>query len=565
MAAFVPGFRRSGPALPIASYLVAVILAVALPLLIFCALLLWQLQSSERSALERRTTRDAVSLATNVGRELDDIAVTLRLMATFTELRTGDLQAFHARTQTALRTSERDLILVDADGRQLLNTRVPFGEPLATISDPSALTLALETGRIEVSDVFFGTTSNRWVFNVILPLPEEAQAGGGAALIVTQNAASLGRLVATDGLPAQWSASLIDGSGHTIVSSGGIDPGTPADEAIASRSDFSGVVEDEQAGTIAAFARPPGWSWRAIVSGPVASAQASILTTWKLLLLGGSLLILVAIAGAAWFGARVRRSIGRIADMAERLGRGDVVAPVSTGIAEADVVAVALTNASFDRSQAEEHDRFILHELVHRTKNLLALVQAMIRQSAKHATDHADFQAALGARLEGLGRSIDLLTSDDWQGVSFRRLIETQLAVFLDAPGRLSITGSDFHLRSEAVQNMGLVFHELATNAVKYGALSMPDGRIDVACRRQAADGGSVIVLSWTESGGPRVQRPERKGFGSTIISDFIGHALGAEVALAFNPDGFGWTLTAPEDALCAPASGGHAPAKLGQ
>jgi two-component sensor histidine kinase len=566
LAVSAPAVRQSGHGLPIGLYLVASTLAVALPLLAFVALLLWQLEQSEQAALERRTVREATSLASAVGRQLNDITVTLRLLVVSPELEAGDLRAFHNRTQAALRRTSQYLILVREDGQQLLNTRVPFGTPLGKTSNLQALQTAIDSDNIGVSDVFFGATSERWVFNVTLPLPEQLRSQG-AALIMTQNASELGRLVTTDGLPPGWSATLVDGSGATIVSSENTRPGEPLPaELLAHMTKRSGIIENGKAGEIIGYARLPGWSWRAVISGPVAAAQASILSTWRLLLVGGSALLLLAIGAAYVMGMMVRNSIGQIAEMAERLGRGEVVSPVRTGIAEADLVAIALTNASFDRSQAEERTSFILHELVHRAKNLLALVQAMLRQTAKHSRSVTEFQAVASGRIEGLSRSIDLLTVDDWKGVSFRRLVETHLKTFIDAPGRLEIRGQDFLLKPEAVQNMGLVFHELATNAVKYGALSVPEGKIMVEWTDDCPEAQNPsTVLRWLEIGGPRVNPPKRKGFGSTIIEQFIAASLGAAVKVEFAPDGLQWTMTAPTGALRKPGGTGQAATRAAQ
>jgi two-component sensor histidine kinase len=213
-------------------------------------------------------------------------------------------------------------------------------------------------------------------------------------------------------------------------------------------------------------------------------------------------------------------------------------------------VAIALSNASFDRSETEDRLHLVMHELVHRTKNLLALAQAMMRQLAKQ-TDNVDaFQKAVADRLDGLARSIEVLTGAQWSGVLLRRVIDIHLANFLQSPDQLIIEGKDFLLKPEAVQNLGLTLHELATNSVKYGALSVPEGQIRIRWTDVAEGDGSMIRLSWEEMNGPPVAVPDHTGFGTTIIKNHAAAAFGGTVEVDFRPEGLLWVLTAQRSAL---------------
>lgn len=540
---------RRKPKITIGLYFALMAAAIALPILAFLGLLLVQLETSERIALERRTEREAQALATGVGRQLQDMTTTLRLLAASPELESGDMAAFHARTQLALRAGSMYMLAVAADGQQFLNTRVPYGTPLGKISNVAALQSALASGRAEVSDVFFGTVSKQWVFNVTLPL-EAGLPSGVAALIMTQNAQELGKLSATSGLPPGWSAGLIDTSGKVVVTSSDdsamvgkeLAPGLRARLGTGSGA-ISGAIGGPH--TLIGYSYLPGWSWIGLIWGPIEAAQASILTTWRLLIFGGLAMLALAVGASYVVARRLRASIESIAEMAERLGAGAIVAPAETVVVETERVAVALSEASFDRSEAEDRARFILRELAHRTKNMLTLVQAMMRQTAKQSDTVGDFQGAMTGRLEGLGRSIDLLTAEEWAGVSMRRSVESQLGTFVDREARLEIRGDDFLLKPEAIQNLGLVLHELATNAVKYGAWSAAAGRVVLDWRRE--DGAEpMLAMTWKEEGGPPVAGSERKGFGSTIIERHAMAAFRGTVELDFAVDGLRWTMVAP-------------------
>lgn len=544
-------FSRLFPTASIGAYLMALVIVVALPLLAFVGFLVLQLEGQEREGLANETAEDAQLIARSVDRELQDMATTLRLLITSPELEAGDLRAFHDRTQRSLRSNSLYVIVVDKDGQQRLNTRSPFGDPLTKMSNMPALESVLKSGITEVSSVFFGKTSNKWVFNVAMPLPD-ALSHSGSAIIMTQNADDMEKLISVEGLPAGWSAAVIDGQGQ-VVASGGADKiaaGKPFDpDTLRLMTGFKGTIEDVEGDEkqMYGYAQITGWTWKAVVWGPIASAQEGIITTFKQLVAGGVIFLTLAVLFAYTIARQLRTPIRQIADMADRIGKGEIVSPVETRITEANQVAVALSNASFDRSEAEDRIHLILHELVHRTKNILTLVQAMMRQLGRQDTTMPEFQKAISTRLQGLGKSIEALAKEQWAGLRIKRVIEIHLSTF-EAGDRLLVNGEDFMLKAEAVQNLGLVLHELATNSVKYGALSVPHGRVRITWDDIAPEDDDVpkIRLVWEESGGPLVTEPSRKGFGTTIIQRHAVAAFGGQVDVEFRPAGLVWRLVAP-------------------
>ncbi len=544
---------RFFPKASIGTYLIAMAVAVALPIFALVALLLGQLEDSQRSILKRETAQDATALARTVDRQLQDMATTLRLLSTSPELEHDDFAAFHNRTETAMRGDTLYVLAVDKAGQLLLNTRVDYGTPLGKVANLPSVESVLRSGRIEASDVFMGRTSGEWVYNVAMPV----SIGDVAALIVTQNARDLAKLVSTEGLSADWSAAILDQSGHVVASAGATNFafGQAFDPRILpSLINSSGVYEDSvvMPKALLGYAQIPGWSWKAVVWGPVATAQSSILTTWRFLIIGGIALLLVAIFGAYIVARQVRTTIRAIADMANRMGEGHIVAPIETSVIEANRVAVALSNASFDRSQTEDRLHFVMNELVHRTKNLLALAQAMIRQIARQTGSVEEFQVAVADRLEGLARSIQLLTSEQWAGASLRRVIDIHLEAFPHALQQIEVTGTDFMLKPEAVQNLGLTLHELATNSIKYGALSVTQGRVRLYWQSIQEDEHTEEMLRvvWDERDGPAVTAPERSGFGTTVIKNHAAAAFSGSVHVDFRPEGLRWELTAPRRVL---------------
>lgn len=199
------------------------------------------------------------------------------------------------------------------------------------------------------------------------------------------------------------------------------------------------------------------------------------------------------------------------------------------------------------RKQREQHVRVLLRELVHRSKNLLAVVQAMSRQTAAGSPSVEEFQRKFGARLQALSMAHDLLISQDWRGASMHDLVRAQMAYCLDvSKDQLAqhtlIDGPKLMLKPEAAQNIGLALHELATNALAYGALSRPDGAVSL---KWGIEDGR-LKIEWRESGGPSVATPPREGFGHKVVKRLVALALDGEATLNFPPDGLVWTLSIP-------------------
>jgi PAS domain S-box-containing protein len=194
-----------------------------------------------------------------------------------------------------------------------------------------------------------------------------------------------------------------------------------------------------------------------------------------------------------------------------------------------------------DQKAHEQQVQLLMCEINHRAKNMLSLVQAIARQTA--ARDTGDFIERFTERIQALAANQDLLVRNEWQGVDVEDLVRAQLAHFADLVGsRVTVHGLAVRLNAAAAQAVGLALHELATNAGKYGALSVDTGRVDVSWRLD----GDVFAMSWTECDGPRVSRPERRGFGSTVIASMVKQTVNGEVRLDYVPSGVVWNLICP-------------------
>jgi PAS domain S-box-containing protein len=196
------------------------------------------------------------------------------------------------------------------------------------------------------------------------------------------------------------------------------------------------------------------------------------------------------------------------------------------------------------RKQAEERQALLMREVDHRAKNALAVVQAAVRLT--RAPDLESYRQAIERRVAALVRAQTLLAEDRWAGADLRALLEGELAAFLGEGQRATLDGPPVALPAEAAQPLAMAFHELATNAVKYGALSAPSGRVAVSWR-VAAGAQPALRLRWAESGGPAVTAPpERRGFGSRVLEGTVRGQLGGSVALAWAPSGLACDMEIP-------------------
>ncbi|MBI5312114.1 MAG: PAS domain S-box protein [Methylocystis sp.] len=221
--------------------------------------------------------------------------------------------------------------------------------------------------------------------------------------------------------------------------------------------------------------------------------------------------------------------------------------------AESPRVAV-LSRDVTERVHAEEQRALLMRELNHRSKNMLSIVLAIARATA--GNPGRDFEDTFQERILSLAANQDLLVASDWQGVTLSDLVRSQLAHLEDLIGdRIALKGPSLIISAAASQSFSMALHELATNAVKYGALSNSDGRVDIEWGVREHDGeGRRFTMRWRETEGPTVVPPVRNGFGSTVIRDMIRLNLRGDARLQYDSAGVVWDFDCPiENVLEAP------------
>jgi PAS domain S-box-containing protein len=215
-----------------------------------------------------------------------------------------------------------------------------------------------------------------------------------------------------------------------------------------------------------------------------------------------------------------------------------------------------------ERKEAEERQKLLIDELNHRVKNTLATVQSLATQTARGTDSPEAFRRAFEGRLIALSQAHDQLTRRHWKSADLRDIVEGATAPHLarspESPDQIAIEGEPITVTPRIALTLALGLHELTTNASKYGALSVPAGRIEVRWRidRPASPSRPLLWLQWRERGGPPVIAPSRQGFGTRFIEGSVASELQGKAVLAYDPQGLVCTMEIPLDAMLPGADG---------
>jgi PAS domain S-box-containing protein len=201
-----------------------------------------------------------------------------------------------------------------------------------------------------------------------------------------------------------------------------------------------------------------------------------------------------------------------------------------------------------ERKRAQERQALLVQELNHRVKNTLSVVQSLALHTKRGSPDLDSFHEAFESRLMALSATHNILTRELWESASLKDILNAEMIPYggLDS-GRVSVSGEPIRLKPQQALGFGLALHELATNAAKYGALSVPHGRLDISWRAEPdATGQPRLAVDWVEQGGPAVEPPKRLGFGSRLIERSIRDELGGLLEMNFRADGLRCSLSLP-------------------
>ncbi|KSV86653.1 sensor histidine kinase [Sinorhizobium sp. GL28] len=534
---------------PFSFYLTSLLLVAIVPAFIFSLVVLKRSVDQQEQVITALLQASTGSVTRIVERDIEGMLTTLKVLSTSQEIEDGNMEAFYRRAATALAETDSYLIVIDRKHNQRLNTRVPFGAQLSKASDTGSVERAFtNNGAPLVSNVFFGQTAGKWVFNVYLPA--KLATGEEYLLTLTQNAENMAKAVNRDTLSPGWNAALVDGAGKVIISSdAAVKAGEPffLDKVPAISIGVRNIKENGIKYRVATeFSVVTGW--RIIAWAPSATVDAPAVWSFLWLSLGGIIFAGIAIAGSLAIARLLSQGVKLVAQDARRLGAGERIESRPHMISEVEQVSAALARAAAARGKAENEIRFLMREVAHRSKNQLTVIQSMLNQSVYSAESASDFADSFRKRIAGLARSTDLMITNAAQGVDFRELAQNQLQPFTpDDPKRVIFSGPALRLDTQIAQTLGMALHELATNATKYGALANTTGVVKLSWSLE--DEG--IAIRWREEGADLAGKPSdpiRKGFGTLVLERMLGMALNAALERVMHADGIEWRITIPRD-----------------
>ncbi len=542
--------------LPLSTLLSLLTFATLLPFLALGAYVLASWLMDERNKEISRLSEIAADLARAVDRDLRGHIETAEVVAASRSLQRGDIAAFRQIAEDAASRANGHIILIDRNFQQLVNTRAPSNAVLPKTANSASAQAVFDTGNVVVGNLAMGAVAQKLLFSVRLPIRVNGEIRYVLSYVPRQDAVL--RVVMEAYRPEGWFAAVVDGNGKIIARSSrhedfyGKSASPKMWEEIQKPSGLVESVDLEGRSSLAAFRSSSISKWKVVVWAPRDILEEPVWKASRLLVMLAGLALAGSIIVAYFTGRLIRKPTAMLLAAADQLGRGEPVEFQPTAMQEANVVGEALKQASSEIQSREAslrdtevQRRFVMRELSHRSKNLLAVIQAMVGNSLRMAASPEQFKASLTERLAGLARSHDLLVQTDWSRVGLEELLKSHLSAFDDpADSRLAMAGPKVLLSPQAAQHLGMAFHELATNALKYGALSRPAGRVTIHWNLKPLEGDKhMLVLRWEETGGPRVKPPTRRGFGSTVIEKFVASGPGSTSKLEWRREGLVWNL----------------------
>jgi two-component sensor histidine kinase len=552
---------------------------MVLPALLLGAATTWELGGAYRRAEEAGLTNTAQALATALDRELEIAATALSTLAASPSIGSGDVAGTYSQALAVGRAFGGWVALLEADSRQLFNTLLPLGAELPRGAGDSHVGRAIASGRTVVSDLFMGATVRRPVFAVFQALPPGAAGaapGQSRVLLLAFGPERLSTLLARQELDHEGGFAVLTDGNHRVVARSSeherfLNQMSPAWHVEATAGQARGLVRGAMAlaghEALAAFWRLDlASSWVVTVTLPYQPYQGKWRDPILRYGLGAIVLSCLAVLLAMLLARRLLRPLEALAGDADRLRQG--ATPVSVEavpIAEIEALrraawrsaaalraralaegrAKAAEEATEELRKAARWRELLIHELNHRVKNVLATVQSLAFQTLRSTRGEPDrFVQDFTGRLRTLAQAHDLLTARKWEGAELNDLVEAALKPWRDE-GRVLLSGPGLvQLAPHTAQALALALHELATNAVKYGALSRPEGRVEVRwdqLREEQLGEGCLIELLWVEVGGPPLDGPpQQRGFGTRLLERGLARDLGPDalVDLRFEPGG---------------------------
>lgn len=541
------GLRAAGAfrSWPISAYLVLLVMATSLPVVISAAFLAYHFVA-ESSQLKKAEYEDRLRLMRNATElRIANIIEDLQILALSPSIASGNFADFRDHAIDAVRLiGGVAIVLYDPDGQQVVNTRLDLNAPLPKRVDFDVERRAIETGEPQVSGLQKAVLDGQPIVTIAVPVRIAGQ--NRYALNIGLTTSYLSGLM-DQYVSAGLVGSIIDANGILLARRPLVDGSEPVGmktipEVMAHIGEPSAMwirtVSRTGVPNYASLLRSgqSGWSIllavpRDVIDGPLQRTVAWI----------AALACLTLVLGLALAHALAKRFLSEFSEFEQyvyalRSGAGE---PKAGRIAEVNRMKEVLHDVGRELADAIRQQKGLLDEINHRVKNTLGTVQSIARLSRSSTRDIKQYAVAFEGRLIALSEAYNLLTENNWVGAELHDVVSRTLAPYAGAE-RVEIEGPRVLLMPKTALAVSAAVQELSTNAAKYGAFSVPSGKLSVSW---TIEGDGYVCLRWVEREGPAVQTPTRQGFGTKMIVGTFGAEAGWSVDLDFNPGGLRCTM----------------------
>lgn len=537
----------------VARRLLFMALTLAAPaILLMAALVAMQYSEGEqRFATQLTAMTRALSLATD--RQIGQGQSILQGLSVSPALAQGDLVTFEKQAQEAVKGRDAWIVLMSQD-RQWINTRMPPGATPPAMRLPDRDWADMTSGRTTVSDLIERPAP----LSPIVAFDRPVLVRGKLHVLgYIQSPSAFHALMTAQGFPDTWTASIVDRNGVVVARSRdqekmlGRHASHDLRQAMARTNE--GVLHSQTLDgipTLTGFTRSQQSHWTFIIGVPRTELNRTVLYSLGPAMVGAALMIALGVMAALAFARPISDDVRGLVREAEALAAGAPLDPAPSYLQEIAEVRGSLMAADEElrareneAREAAERQQLMINELNHRVKNTLAIVQSLARHSLREGGETGLTQ--FNDRIHALASAHDLLTRRNWEGADLGDLLKGALRPY---ESQVDLEGPDAPLAPNAAVALAMIFHELATNASKYGALSAETGRVGVSWR---LEGRTRLVVTWRERGGPPASTPTRGGFGTRLIATSLRGDLAGTADFDYAPEGLTCVLT-----LLAPPRG---------
>ena len=529
---------------------------IVLPLLV-AGLVIAKLDVDQARETLTEQAQDIVADATAaIDRELDRYKLALQVLASSGDLAEGKFAQFYQRAKSLSESvGDSTIALRRTDGETIFLTSLPYGGPVPKTTDErlrAADRLAVEKRSPVISDLVTGATRPAVV---ALDMPIIADGKVDYLLTLTISPKGVLDILTSHVGHSRWLLGVVDNNDRIIARSWDNErfAGQKAsDEFIRNTKGKGGSFVGTSLEGVAVFnvyQRSEITGWRLAAGIPLSELEAPVYRSLVVLAVVVGIGLLASLILAFFYGRAVARPLHELRGLAETRGNEKTT---PTGIAELDGVTGTLMRSIIVLKDRDRVRARTMNELNHRMKNMLSIVQAIATETRRRATSLEQFGKAFEGRLAALARSHEALGDREWHGGDLEMLISQCCKPFCDET-RLDLQGPEVELPPKAAVGIGMVIHELATNAAKYGALSIPTGTLQVRWDLPEEGGLRILRLQWREQNGPPLPSTRKEGFGSVLLRSIIESDLGGKLDMIFTREGLDCIICVPMNALVGP------------